>query len=64
MPTKLTPEIIDAAILGLESQKDRLDLQIVELRACCLVAPNQLPSPRRKRSLVSAGNSPQRLDGE
>jgi hypothetical protein len=33
MPTKLTPEIIAAAILGFEEQKRHIDLQISELRA-------------------------------
>jgi hypothetical protein len=33
MPTKLTPEIISAAIEGFESQKTKLDGQIAELRS-------------------------------
>jgi hypothetical protein len=33
MPTKLTNEIIIAAITGFESQKTRIDLQIAELQA-------------------------------
>jgi hypothetical protein len=33
MPTNLTPQIINAAILGFESQKTRIDDQIAELRA-------------------------------
>jgi hypothetical protein len=33
MPTKLTHEIIVAAIEGYESQKKRIDVQIAELRA-------------------------------
>jgi hypothetical protein len=33
MPTpKLTNEILNAAILGMEAQKDKLDAQIAELR--------------------------------
>jgi hypothetical protein len=33
MPTRLRPEIINAAILGFEQQKARIDDQIAELRA-------------------------------
>ena len=33
MPTNLTPEIINAAIVGFEQQKLHIDAQIVELRA-------------------------------
>jgi hypothetical protein len=33
MPTKLTPEIISAAILGFEEQKRHIDANIAELRA-------------------------------
>src|SRR5260370_31850398 len=33
MPTNLTPEIINAAIVGFEQQKLRIDTQIAELRA-------------------------------
>ena len=33
MPTRLSPEIINAAILGFEQQKSRIDDQIAELRA-------------------------------
>ncbi len=33
MPTKLTPDIITAAILGFEEQKRHLDSQIAALRA-------------------------------
>jgi hypothetical protein len=33
MPTKLTAEIINAAIVGFEQQKLRIDTQIAELRA-------------------------------
>ena len=33
MPTNLKPEIINAAILGFEQQKSRIDDQIAELRA-------------------------------
>ena len=44
MPTKLTPEIINAAILGFEEQKRHIDTQIAELRSLLLVArPSPLP---------------------
>jgi hypothetical protein len=33
MPTNLTPEIINAAILGFEEQKRHIDVQIAELRS-------------------------------
>ena len=33
MPTKLTPEIINAAIAGFEAQKTNIDAQIAELKA-------------------------------
>jgi hypothetical protein len=33
MPTKLTPEIVNAAILGFEQQKAHIDAEIAELRA-------------------------------
>ena len=33
MPTKLTAEIIIAAITGFESQKTKIDAQVAELRA-------------------------------
>ena len=33
MPTKLTPEIIAAAILGFEEQKRHIDSQINQLKA-------------------------------
>src|ERR1035441_800278 len=36
MPTKLTAEIINAAIVGFEQQKLRIDTQIAELRAAML----------------------------
>jgi hypothetical protein len=33
MPTRLTPEIISAAILGFEEQKRHIDANLAELRA-------------------------------
>ena len=60
MPTqKLTPEIINAAIEGFESQKRRIDSQIAELRQ--LLSPdstNVTPAPDvpvRKRKISAAG---------
>jgi hypothetical protein len=58
MPTKLTPEIINAAILGFEGQKRHIDAQIAELRAMLsggsagtAVTPE---APTRKRKKFSA----------
>jgi hypothetical protein len=47
MPTKLTNEIITAAIAGYEAQKTAIDHQIAELRA----GPEP---PHRKRKKFSA----------
>jgi hypothetical protein len=59
MPThKLTPEIITAAIEGFESQKRRIDAQIVEIRAMLpggRTEPAATPeSPKGKRRKLSA----------
>src|ERR1017187_3923397 len=58
MPTKLTHEIITAAIEGFEAQKRRIDTQIAELRgvlsggpAAAATAPE---APTRKRKRFSA----------
>jgi hypothetical protein len=55
MPTKLTNEIITAAIEGFEAQKARIDGQILELRgllngnpAARATTPG-VPAPKRKR---------------
>jgi len=58
MPTKLTPEIIAAAIAGFESQKTRIDAQIVELRTL-LTGDSSEPAaapalPKQKRRKMSA----------
>src|SRR5260370_16983510 len=46
MPThNLTPEIINAAILGFEAQKTRIDDQIAELRAMLSGGPAESPTP-------------------
>jgi hypothetical protein len=57
MPTKLTPEIISAAILGFEEQKRHIDANIAELRAILsgdsaesTVQPKQTKHKRRKVS--------------
>jgi hypothetical protein len=58
MPTKLTPEIITAAILGFEEQKRHIDTKIAELRAWLSggsaepVSPSE--APKRKRRKMSA----------
>lgn len=57
MPPRLTNEIIDAAILGFEEQKRRIDQQISDLRAVKAGAAAESPKtaepterPRRKVS--------------
>src|ERR1017187_7092350 len=60
MPTKLTPEIITAAILGFEEQKRHIDTQIAGLRAVLTGGPTE-PSatpepPQRKRKRFSAAS--------
>jgi hypothetical protein len=59
MPT-LTPEIIEAAIDGLEAKKQRIDVQIAELRAMLSPngngsAPAPQPTVRKKRGMSAAG---------
>ena len=59
MPTKLTNEIIIAAITGFESQKTRIDLQIAELQAMLDGGTKPTPAatpeaPTRKRKKFSA----------
>jgi hypothetical protein len=59
MPTnKLTPEVINAAILGFEEQKRHIDTQIAELRAVLTggsTEPVAIPEgPKRKRRKMSA----------
>ena len=57
MPTKLTHEIIAAAILGFEEQKRNIDSQIEGLRAILDDAPNSpaatAETPKRKRRKMS-----------
>jgi hypothetical protein len=58
MPTKLTPEIITAAILGFQEQKRRIDTQIAELRAATPGGPTESAATpetgARKRKRFSA----------
>src|ERR1035437_587129 len=58
MPTKLTAEIITAAIEGFESQQRRIDTQIAELRAMLPGGPAESAAtpeaPTRKRKKFSA----------
>jgi hypothetical protein len=58
MPTKLTPEIITAAILGFEEQKRHIDTKIAQLRAMLSGGPvepaSSLEAPKRKRRKMSA----------
>ena len=62
MPThKLTNDIINAAILGFESQKQRIDTQIAELRQMLGGAPTETAAPgaptKRKRRISAAGRA-------
>jgi hypothetical protein len=59
MPThKLTPEIINAAVLGFEEQKLRIDVQIAELRAMLTGSPTATAAtpevPKGKRRMSAA----------
>ena len=51
---RLTNEIIDAAILGFEEQKRRLDEQLAELRAMRSGRPASGSAPRRKMSAAGS----------
>jgi hypothetical protein len=63
MPSKLTNEMIEAAILGSEEQKRRIDVQIAELRAMLSDAPvgpaaesaTPTPTGRPRRKVSAAG---------
>ena len=64
MPSKLTNEMIEAAILGSEEQKRRIDVQIAELRAMLSGTPVETvaaPEPvtesgaRPRRKVSAAG---------
>jgi hypothetical protein len=62
MPTKLTTEILTAAIDGLEIQKTRIDAQIAEIRQMLdggskpTAAPSESPS-RKRRKISKAGRA-------
>jgi peptidoglycan hydrolase CwlO-like protein len=58
MPTKLTNEILTAAIAGFEEQKRRIDSQISELQAMLAGAPAEAsatPEKRTRRKMSAAG---------
>jgi hypothetical protein len=62
MPTpKLTTEILTAAILGMEAQKEKLDAKIAELRSLLTggsaetPAAAQEPAKRKRRKMSAAG---------
>ena len=59
MPTKLNPEIIAAAIDGFESQKNRIDAQIGELRVMLNgkhpASAASEPAKRKRRKMSAAG---------
>jgi hypothetical protein len=57
MPTNLTPEIINAAIVGFEQQKLRIDIQIADLRAMLdggRTEPIATPESARPKRRISA----------
>jgi hypothetical protein len=58
---KLTTEILNAAILGMETQKDKLDAKISELRSLLTGGTTETPAaapeaPKRKRKRFSAAS--------
>jgi len=58
MPTKLNNAIIEAAIVGFESEKAKIDRQIAELRAMlsgapAAIAPQAVSTKRKKFSAAS-----------
>jgi hypothetical protein len=56
MPTKLTTEILAAAIAGFEEQKKRLDAQIAELREMLnpSATDGTAPTPKKRRGMSAA----------
>jgi hypothetical protein len=59
MPTKMSEEIINAAIDGFKAQRNRLELRVAELRAMLNGGPAQPaapsePMPRKRRKLSPA----------
>ena len=62
MPTKLTTEILTAAIDGLEIQKKRIDAQIAEIRQMLDGGPKPAaaasePPSRGRRKISKAGRA-------
>jgi hypothetical protein len=63
MPTKLTTEILYAAIDGFEIQKARIEAQIAEIRQLLEGAPapaavaDESPSPSKRRKISKAGRA-------
>jgi hypothetical protein len=61
MPTKLTSEIITAAIVGFEEQKRQIDVKIAELRTMLTGGPtevavtSQAPATKKRRKMSAAG---------
>ena len=61
MPTpRFTNEIVNAAILGMEAQKEKLDAKIAELRAWLTGGPTEHaaapePATRKRRKMSAAG---------
>jgi hypothetical protein len=61
MPTKLTSEIITAAIVGFEEQKRQIDVKIAELRTMLTGGPTEVavtpeaPATRKRRKMSAAG---------
>ena len=59
MPTKLTDEIVRAAIDGFKAQRRRLDQRVTEIREMLNGGPAQLaaaaePAPRKRRKMSAA----------
>ena len=62
MPTKLTTEILTAAVLGFEEQKRHIDTKIAELRAMLdggnkPTAATPEPTKRKRRRMSAAGRA-------
>jgi len=60
MPTRLTQEIISAAILGFEEQKRHIDTEIGELRAILSgssAEPAATPPKHKRRKMSAAGRA-------
>ena len=61
MPTRLTQEIINAAILGFEEQKRLIDTQIGDLRAILSGSPAESaatePTKHKRRKMSAAGRA-------